>query len=216
MKALLYIFLAGSLLFTACTKKSENVYTKMVTPVYPKLTLKGAPVVTLSVGGTYTDAGATGFDSLTNTTTQLTPVSNNVDAANAGFYVVNFLTKNLWGYRTSAARLVLVTTVPPSDDISGTYVRNTNGEPVHVVKAGTGLYTIDNVGGVAGAPAAFVFPYYIGFTDVNTFEGPQQTTPLGGLSLSNPVIIRSGSTITLKYVVINGNFGTSVRTFVKQ
>ena len=99
MKALLYIFLAGTMFFFACTKKSENVYTKMVTPVFPTLTLKGAPVVTLSVGGTYTDAGATGFDSLTNTTTQLTPVSNNVDPANAGFYVVNFLTKNLWGYR---------------------------------------------------------------------------------------------------------------------
>jgi Domain of unknown function (DUF5011) len=215
MKALLYIFLAGTLFFSACTKKSEDVYTKMVTPVFPTLTLKGAPVVTLSVGGTYTDAGATGFDSLTNTTTQLTPVSNNVDPANAGFYVVNFLTKNLWGYRTLASRLVLVTNVSPSDDISGTYQR-TNGVNVHVVKAGTGLYTIDNVGGVANPGPDFVFPFYIGFTNDSTFEGPSQNTPLGGLSISNPTIIRSGNNVTLKYVVINPNFGTAIRTFIKQ
>jgi hypothetical protein len=216
MKALLYIFLAGTVFLFACTKKSENVYTKMVTPVFPTLTLKGAPVVTLSVGGTYTDAGAVGFDSLTNTTTQLTPVSNDVDPANAGFYVVNFLTKNLWGYRTLASRLVLVTTVSPSDDISGSYARSSNGQVVHVAKAGTGLYTIDNVGGVLGAPAGFVFPFYIGFLNDSTFEGPTQNTPLGGLSISNPTIIRSGAQVTLKYVVINPNFGTSVRTFIKQ
>lgn len=214
MKAL-YIFLAGAMLLSACTKNSEKVYTKMVTPTFPTITFKGAPVVTLSVGGSYTDAGATGYDSITKTSTDLTPISNNVDAANAGFYVVSFLTKNVYGYRTSADRLVLVTTISPSDDISGTYKR-TNGQIVHVVKAGTGLYTIDNVGGVAGAPAPFVFPYYIGFTDLNTFEGPSQNTPIGGLSLSNTTIIRSGNNVTLKYVVINPNFGTSVRTFIRQ
>ncbi|MBO9730713.1 MAG: DUF5011 domain-containing protein [Chitinophaga sp.] len=215
MKALLYIFLAGAVMLTACTKKSENVYTKMVTPVFPVLTLKGDPVVTLSVGGSYTDAGATGYDSLTNTTTQLTPTSNNVDAANAGFYVVNFQTINLWGYRTLGSRLVLVTTISPADDISGTYKRTSNGQEVHVVKKGTGLYTVDNPGGVAGNPA-FIFPYYIGFTDASTFEGPTQNTPLGGLTLSSTSIIRNGTDVTLKWVVNNPNFGTSVRTFVKQ
>jgi hypothetical protein len=214
MKAILYIFLAGTMLFSACTKDSEKVYTKMVTPTFPTITLKGSPVVTLSVGGTYTDAGATGYDSLNQSTTNLTPISNNVDPANAGFYIVNFLTKNLYGYRTAASRLVLVTTVSPTDDISGTYKR-TNGVVVHVVKVGTGLYTIDNVGGVANNPA-FVFPYYIGFTDLNTFEGPSQNTPLGGLSVSSPTITRSGTDVTLSWVVINPNFGTAVRTFNKQ
>jgi hypothetical protein len=214
MKAILYIFLAGTMLFSACTKDSEKVYTKMVTPTFPTITLKGSPVVTLSVGGTYTDAGATGYDSLNQSTTNLTPISNNVDPANAGFYVVNFLTKNLYGYRTAASRLVLVTTVSPTDDISGTYQR-TNGVTVHVAKAGTGLYTIDNVGGVANNPA-FVFPFYIGFTDLNTFEGPSQNTPLGGLSVSSPKIVRSGTNITLSWVVINPNFGPAVRTFNKQ
>ncbi|HEY9259304.1 immunoglobulin-like domain-containing protein [Chitinophaga sp.] len=215
MKAL-YIFLAGAMLLSACSKNSEDVYTKMVTPTFPTITLKGDPVVTLSVGGTYTDAGATGYDSITKVSTELTPLSNNVDPANAGFYVVSFLTKNVYGYRTSADRLVLVTTISPSDDISGSYKRVGNNEIVHVVKAGTGLYTIDNVGGVAGAPAPFVFPYYIGFPDENTFEGPSQNTPLGGLSLSNTSITRSGANITLKYVVINPNFGTAVRTFERQ
>lgn len=215
MKALLYLFLASAVMLTACTKKSENVYTKMVTPVFPKLTMKGDPVVTLSVGGTFTDPGATGYDSLTNTTTQLTPTSNNVDPSTAGFYVVNYQTINLWGYRTLAARLVLVTSISPADDISGTYHRSGNNQVVNITKAGTGLYIVDNVGGVAGDPS-YIFPYYIGFTDASDFEGPSQNTPLGALDLSNTSITRSGSTITLKWVVNNPGFGTSVRTFVKQ
>ncbi len=209
------MFLAGCMLLAACTKDSENKYTQMVTPRYPVITLKGAPAVTLAVGsGAYTDAGATSFDSINNSTTTLQPLNNDVDPATAGFYIVNFLAKNVYGYRTSASRLVLVTTIPASDDISGTYKR-TNGVIVHVVKAGQGLYTVDNVGGVANAPA-FVFPFYIGFTDLNTFEGPTQITPLGKLSITSPTIIRSGGKITLKWIVINPNFGGAVRTFERQ
>ncbi|NLR79385.1 immunoglobulin-like domain-containing protein [Chitinophaga eiseniae] len=215
MKAL-YIFLAGCLVFTACTKKSENVFTQTVTPIYPVITMKGGPNVIVPIGGTYTDQGATSFDSAANTTTNISPVSNNVDPATGGVYTVNFHAVNSYGYQSNAIRHVLVSNYAnAADDISGEYTRLSNGQTVNVTKVATGLYTIDNVGGVKGDPN-FVFPYYIGFLDMNTFVGTEQGTPIGPLSLKNPVIIRGpGTSITLKYVVINDHFGTSTRTFVR-
>lgn len=216
MKAL-NIFLTGCILFSACKKTTENVISKTVTPTYPVITLNGPAGVTLAVGsGAYTDAGATYYDSINKTTNPLPPLSNNVDPTTAGFYTVNFLAKNVYGYRSTATRLVLVSTISASDDISGVYKRTSNGQVVNVAKIGTGLYSVDNVGGVANNPA-FVFPYYIGFTDLNDFQGPSETTPIGTLFLTNTSINRSDPAHTvLKWVVNNVNFGTSVRTFVKQ
>ncbi|WP_161596903.1 immunoglobulin-like domain-containing protein [Chitinophaga vietnamensis] len=210
---MLYILLATAWLFSSC-KKTDNVVTRIVTPVYPVITLNGAPLLSSGVGGTYTDPGAVAYDSLTGQSTQLTPYANNVDLSQAGFYSVNFIAKNAYGYRTYASRLVLATTVPASDDISGTYHRVPNGAVVNITKVGTGAYKVDNVGGVPNNPA-FIFPFYIGFTDLNNFQGPTQSTPIGDLSIAGPVIIRNGATITLKWQVINPNFGASVRTFVK-
>ncbi|PSL43822.1 uncharacterized protein DUF5011 [Chitinophaga niastensis] len=207
-----YIFLLIIILIGAC--KKETTSTRLVTPTFPVITLKGSALVSAGVGGTYTDPGATVFDSITNTTSPLAPTSNNVDLSTTGFYSVSFNAINVWGYRSAASRMVLVTTVSPADDISGVYHRTSNGATVNIVKVGTGAYQLDNVGGVLNNPA-FVFPFFIGFTDASTFQGPPQNTPLGQLSIDNTSITRSGSTIKLKYVVHNPNFGTSVRTFIR-
>ncbi|TWF45137.1 uncharacterized protein DUF5011 [Chitinophaga polysaccharea] len=216
MKAL-YILFAGCLLFTACTKNSEGVITQVVTPQYPKITMKGGPNVVFPIGGTYTDPGATSFDSAANKTTDLTPVSQNVNTAEGGVYTVNYHAVNSYGYQTNATRHVLISNyADAADDISGTYKRSTNGVEITVTKVATGLYVVENPGGVANDPN-FVFPFYIGFLDRNTFVGTEQNTPLGAMSFKNTSIIRGpGSAVTLKWVVINNSFGTSVRTFNKE
>ena len=216
MKAYYIFLIACCCCATACTKDTEHVFTRTVTPIYPVITLKGDPVVSTGIGtGAYTDPGATAFDSIANSTTTLTPTSNNVDLTQVGFYAVSYDAKNTYGYRASATRLILVTQDDPADDISGTYARTSNGQVVHVEKKGTGLFTVDNPGGVAGDDS-FISPYYIGFTDATHFEGPEQDSPNGSITLSNPKIVRSGSNITLSWVVLGAAFGTSTRTFVKQ
>ncbi|MEC5142413.1 immunoglobulin-like domain-containing protein [Chitinophaga sp. 212800010-3] len=217
MKAL-YFLLAGCIIFSSCTKNSEGVIKQTVTPVYPVITLKGDPALAISIGSTYTDPGATAFDSLANSTTTLTPLVNPVDPKTPGVYFVNFQAINKWGYRTQATRLVLVTSTPASDDISGTYKRTSNSAVVHITKLATGLYSVDNLGGVAaGNNPVFFFPYVIGLTDLNTLVGPNQPTPLGGIFLDKTSIDRSGGTVTLKWAIeAPQGFGNSVRTFVKQ
>ncbi|HVI47808.1 MAG TPA: immunoglobulin-like domain-containing protein [Chitinophaga sp.] len=213
MKLSSIIILAGVLL-GAC-KKSDNVITQMVTPTYPVITLSGEPLLSLGIGGTYTDPGARAFDSLSGATTQLTPYANNVDLSKPGFYSVKFLAKNAYGYRTYATRLVLATTVPAADDISGTYKRTTNGAVLHIEKVGTGAYKLDNVAGVANNPD-YIFPFYIGFTDLTTFVGPAQLTPFGDLSIGRPEIVRNGTSVQLSWFIDNGSFPTNTRTFVRQ
>lgn len=207
----LYILLLSALAFGSC-KKTEQAITQVVTPVYPTITLNGEALLSSPVGGTYTDPGAVGYDSLTNTTTQLTPISNNVDLSKAGFYFVRFMTANKLGYRTYANRLVLATSVPASDDISGVYHRTTNNAVLHIVKVGTGVYRLDNVAGVLNNPD-FVFPFFIGFTDAATFQGPTQSTPVGAFNLKNPAITRNGTDITLSWVINGAGFPDNTRTF---
>src|ERR1039457_6419178 len=159
MKRIIISIIAICCLFAACTKETQNVST-VVNVTYPVITLKGAQIISTGIGtGAYTDPGATAYDSLTSSTKNLTPITNNVDLTMPGFYSVEYSDTNGDGFYSSAIRLVLVTGVSPSIDISGTYARQSNGQTVTVTKVGTGLYTTDNVGGVANNPA-FIFPVY--------------------------------------------------------
>ncbi|NSL86930.1 DUF5011 domain-containing protein [Chitinophaga sp. Mgbs1] len=204
-----YIFFMA-VVCLAC-KKTDNVVTQVVSPVYPRITLNGEKLISTGVGGTYNDPGAVAFDSLTNTTTTLTPVANNVDLSRAGFYFVTFQAKNLYGYRSTLTRMVLATTVPAEDDISGTYKRTTNGSTLHVVKIGRGVYRLDNVAG--SNDPSLSFPYLIGFTDAASFQGPSQDTPFGAFSLKDTKIVRDGNTVTIQWVINGAGFPASVRQF---
>jgi len=143
------------------------------------------------------------------------PVSNNVDLTTPGFYSVTWEFTNSNGvlsYTTQKSRLILVTPVDPADDISGVYTR-TNGVEVNVVKHGTGLYTTDNVGGVAGNDA-YIFDVYFGVTGPTTIEVPDQPNPLGGLvHCENATLTMDATDTTIKWVVIGSGFGTALRTF---
>jgi hypothetical protein len=227
MKKIIISIIAISSLFAACTKEVQNVST-VVTVVYPVITLKGAQVVSTGIGtGTYSDPGATSYDALTGTTKNLSPISNNVDLTTPGFYSVQYSDTNGDGFYSGAIRLILVTGVSPTVDLSGTYARQSNGQTVTVTKQGTGLYTTSNVGGVASSNAAyltFLFPIYFGQISDTTIAIPVQPCPLGGTiycdggSASAPYgALSLTPPITYSYVVEDASsFGTAVRVFVHQ
>lgn len=215
-KIIIPILLLGSVLVWSCRKITDDVSTE-VNVSYPIITLNGPEIVSTGIGtGVYVDAGATGTDDITGATSTLSPVSNNVDLTAAGFYSVKYTMKNANGYVTSKSRLILVTGVDPAIDISGTYARTSNGQTVTVTKRGTGLYTTDNVGGVAGAPQ-YVFDVYFGQTSDSTIAIPAQANALGGdVSGSNGKLTISPADTFYSYIVLGSGFGTAVRTFSHQ
>ena len=52
-----------------------------------------------------------------------------------------------------------------------------------MVKVGTGLYTIDNVGGVILPDQAPAYTAYIGFVNDSTIEMPDQVSPTDGATV---------------------------------
>jgi hypothetical protein len=195
---------------------TENTTTRIVRPTFPTIVFTGDPIISTTVGGgTFTDPGAIGYDSITSTSTPLQPIANTVDLSEPGFYSVQYETRNTWGYRSNRNRLVLVSSVPASDDISGIYRRTSNGQEVTLTKKGTGLYVINNIGGVAGNPD-FVFDVYVGIPTLTTLQVPPQPNPLGGnISVQNGQVQRNGNNVSFSYVVVGSGFGTATRTFTK-
>ncbi len=215
MKKVIISVIALCFLFTACTKETANV-SKIVDVTYPTITLNGDAIVSTSVGtGAYVDPGATGKDDLTGETQNLTPILNNVDLTAPGFYTVQYKMTNSNGFYITSSRLVLVTGVSASIDLSGTYARQSNGQTVTVTKKGTGLYTTSNVGGVANNPP-FIFDVYFGQTSDTTIAVPIQSCPLGGDLYCSNGTLNLTAPIKYSYIVHNANFGTATRVFVHQ
>ncbi len=129
-------------------------------------------------------------------------------------YVLTAVATNNNGYTSTSAIYVAVTNIPDSIDLSGTYARSSNSQKATITKKARGLYVTDNVGGVV-PPSAAVVPAAFAQLDSTTLVLPTQPTGEGPLSASN-MTLSYGPPITISYVVINGAFGTSTRTFVKQ
>lgn len=216
MRKLIIVILFSGIIATGC-KKDPDVVSKIVTVSYPAITLNGSEIVSTGIGtGAYVDPGATGTDDITGATSTLSPVSNNVDLTQAGFYSVKYSMKNANGYESSKTRLILVTPVDPAVDLSGTYARTANGQTVTVTKRGTGLYTTDNVGGVGGLPQ-YIFDVYFGQISDTEIQIPSQPNPLGGdVSGANGTLTLGPVDTSYSYIVLGSGFGTAVRTFVKQ
>lgn len=88
--------------------------------IKPVVTLLGEPVISLPVGGTYTEEGIEAYvgDSLVD----YVIVSGNVNVNQEGFYVVTYLAENQFGWATYAYRAVLVYQGSAyGNDIAGNY-----------------------------------------------------------------------------------------------
>jgi len=213
MKNIIMILFASILVFSGCKKKESTTIVVKV----PKFELIGPTAFSTPAGpGSYVDPGVKYTDEEGNESILTEPTSSDVNLAAPGFYSCSYEKKTEHGYKLKASRLVLVTPVSPSVDHSGVYARTANSQTVTITKIGTGLYTTDNVGGVAGNDA-YVFDVYFGLVDDTTVVVPPQPNLVGGgeLYCTNGKIKVSGPTTTLKWIVMGAGFGTSTRTFVK-
>ncbi len=208
------------IVFVACKKKTDGVTeNNLVKPHYPTITLNGNQFVSTAVGtGAYTDPGAVGTNDQTGGKVNLTPLKNTVDLTTPGFYTVTYEFRNDDGYRVDATRFVLVTGVSASDNWAGFYERNADPtRPCNISKIGTGLYLIDNVGGVILPTQAPAEPAYIGFTNDSTIAIPVQITPDGtSLSATEGKFYITPTDTIMQWRMTSGPFAlTNTRQFFK-
>lgn len=201
--------------FTACQKKISSSVSRTVTASYPVITINGPQFVSMPVGGSFSDQGATAVDTILGETLQPTNVSNDIDPQTPGFYTVQYSFKNSNGYTSVGTRFVLVTDIDSALDYTGVYRRTTNNSPMNVDKVARGLYKTDNVGGVP-LPSPFAITVYFGQIDDSTLVVPAQPTAAGEMYCSNSFIrANAGVDTSISWIVRNASFGTAVRKFVK-
>ncbi|MEA2043717.1 MAG: DUF5011 domain-containing protein [Bacteroidota bacterium] len=148
---------------------TENI---SIVSVKPVITVLGEQIISMEVGGSYTDAGADAdagdndFD--------LEIVSGNVDPSTAGFYLVTYKAENEYNWVSYAYRSVLVHDgTPYYEDISGGYkAGNQTSEgyqfesQVAEAEGLNGYWTITNVWLEEGVTA----PIYFADNDDGTYS----------------------------------------------
>jgi len=218
MKKLIILSVVAALGFAACKKTPASVSTE-VTQSFPTITFPGGIYYSIGVGGTLPTISATAYDSFYNEVDPVILDQSQLDANTPGLYVVSATSKNKYGFTSYASVYVAVTNIDPLINLTGTYERTSNSVLVHVSKLANGLYLTDNVGGVdpsVPTNASFILPAVFVQTDDTTIILPPQLTAQGTLYGSNASIIMAPADTAYSYKVINGAFGTSLRTFVKQ
>lgn len=211
MKEVKFLIIAfiSIVLVSGCKKSTENVTTKVVEPHYPTIALNGQDIILVSLSGNYAEAGAVGKDDQTGDTTNLDPISNDVDLKTAGLYTVQYLTKNSDGYETSATRYIAVTSVVDPVDYSGTYLRAATGVNIIITKVDNGVYKVQNPGGAGSGTGIIV---YFVETEPGVFVCPAQPTIAGSFAVINITITAEGAS----WNVVNSGYGAALRRFEKQ
>ena len=215
MKKIIILILFIGFFVSGC-KKDPDVVSKVVEVTYPSIVINGSLVVYVPVGGSYTELGAVLTDDITGASTTISPTESNIDFNTPGLYKVSFTAKNTNGFKTSVYRTVLVMNytppvgLDPNFDISGLYQR-TNGIYVNLYKVDNGLYVIDNFAG-----SSTVYPAILLTPDTVSIDIPAQESFDGfALDVTSETYTTTPA-IKFSYRVAAKNFGTSVRTFIKQ
>ena len=81
--------------------------------VPPVIVVTGSPTVTINLGGTYTDAGATATDNVDGDISDQIVVDNPVDTSQAGTYTITYSVEDLSGNTSTAIRTVIVQVSAP-------------------------------------------------------------------------------------------------------
>jgi hypothetical protein len=81
--------------------------------VPPVIVVNGSPTVTINLGGTYTDAGATATDNVDGDISDQIVVDNPVDTSQAATYTITYSVEDLSGNTTTAIRTVIVQVSAP-------------------------------------------------------------------------------------------------------
>lgn len=214
MKILAAVVISTTIIFTACKKKDDKV-SETVKVTYPIITLKGNKYVSIPVGGAFSDPGATMFDEFTGLTTDIAPTQSDVDNATPGMYPIIYEGSNKYGFKAQEVRWVAVTNISSNEDIGGLYKRTTNGQDVNVTKVATGIYKIDNVGGVAGS-ADYVYDMYFVQLSDTSLHFPAQPGPFGTTYTKNEKITKNSSDTLIEWTVMGAGFATNQRKFSHQ
>ncbi len=107
----------------------------LVDIVPPVITLLGTPVVDLTVGGSYTDAGATALDDKDGDITAHIVVTNPVNASVVGSYIVRYnVSDAALNAATEVTRTVNVNAIPPTPDTTAPVITLRGNVSVNVTQ----------------------------------------------------------------------------------
>ncbi|MFA6057346.1 MAG: immunoglobulin-like domain-containing protein [Taibaiella sp.] len=213
MKNILIISIYLALLAVAgCRKRDTDHVSQVVKVSKPTINLKGDKFVTLAVGGTYTDPGATLIDDITGSSSDIVAKSSNLDLTKPGLYYMLYSAKNSNGYFNNNVRYIAVTNYNDAVDISGTYKRTANAVVVNVTKVSKAMYKNDDMGGAKIADAL----YFAIINDTTIASSPQFSESLGAEIKTNSGKISLSTPYTFQYALSASGYGPAVRVFVKQ
>lgn len=122
MKKYIYLFiLISGLIFTSCEKKVSTEDTSRIT-YYVVFELEGPSLMTIPLGGTYTEPGYTATEGETDVTTDVV-ITSDLDESSLGYYTIEYSATNVDGFDASTVRNVVVyDPAAPADDFSGSYL----------------------------------------------------------------------------------------------
>lgn len=210
----LAIAFAAVILLTVTGCKKEDTPSKVMTVSRPVITLNGPAIVSLNVGESYSDQGATYLDTLYGDSGSITSTTE-VNTSEEGFVIVRYSAFNKYGFEGTATRLIAVTGIDDALDISGTYVRAATGGVAEVTKLGRGVFQTDNVSGAVSGPS----PAFFMFKSDSSIVMPDQYLPSFSASAAfvDPVYDFTATPLNYSYIIDNPYvFAPSVRTFEKQ
>lgn len=213
-----YSFLLIALVaISACNKdKINNTDTKVgISRVtfFPTLTVTGDDYITVAMGGTYTDAGAT---AIAGGASVPVTVGGAVNTGVPGVYTLTYTATNSDGFNASATRRVIVystSTEAAANDFSGSYARTTNGSVAVWTKIAPGVYKVFNPGGAPGTNLTVV----VFNPDASIIKIPQQASSDGSITSSSDEVYNGSATPPqYSWKIVNPGYGTALRTFIKQ
>ena len=159
-KYILLIAIVIGIVFNACKKEDTDNVSKVAKVSYPLITLKGPAadsIVFVTIGGTYSDAGATLTDDITGANSDLTGNVGEIDFSTPGVYYVNFSASNSNGFETSKSRVIVVyDPAIAQEDYTGTYAQ-ANGRIVSVDKVADRIFACDDLYGTFSIPIPLYF-----------------------------------------------------------
>lgn len=204
------LFACVLVFITACEK--EDTKDVSTTLKVPTIELVGDEFMSVAVGATYTDPGAT-YTGEDGAPSIIQPTDNTVNTAEPGLYVVTYSKKSTSGiFETEAKRIVAVAYQGDPTDYSGTYLRAATGINAYITRLAPGFYKVQNPGGAAGHEAVVV--YFIE-SALGQFKGPlqhEESAGIGDVEITDIILTDTGGS----WRVLNRFYGTGLRTFVKQ
>ncbi len=216
-KLSVHIFLIFSCwIFFSCKKDNFNYPPSMVVIskiiYFPKVSIVGERLVILQQGAPYTDSVISTLNGQpVSYTTNLT-----VSTANPGVYNVVYTATNPQGFSATDWRTVVVIgNDVAANDFSGTYLRAATGVTSTWTKTASGVYTVENPGGAGvGAGLQVIAVNYTG-TQISIPQ--QESSDFGGLvSSGDETYTLTPPPPQYSWIFHATNYGTSLRTFIKQ